>query len=149
MKSLVEPNASGISSGWPHRAARVVEQHPVGECNRNDSLGASAAHLAPPARDDAPIADHLGRHDQLRAVLDGLQDLQLDPAHEPEQAAFAVPLAAEAGALGMDPGQVLGEAQVPATAQVAVRAGFVEADAISALDPLIDVTGSGHALNSS
>src|SRR4051794_29760147 len=42
----------------------------------------------------------------------------------------------------MDPGEVLSEAQIATAAQISVRAGFVEANAIGPLDALLDITGS-------
>jgi hypothetical protein len=46
----------------------------------------------------------------------------------------------------VDPGEILGEAQIAAAAQIAVRSGLVKAHAIRPFDSVLDVPRRSHPL---
>ena len=100
----------------PRGHAACVEKHPVGDSESKRPLRTRGMEFAAPPRPHPAKADDLGRDDDLVAVWDVADNVKLDPANEPRQAAIAVPLAAEALRLGVDPGKVLRVADAGAAA---------------------------------
>ena len=111
----------------PRRGATFVEEHPVDVRPRDGPAGAIHEVGPPPRPDPAPAHDP-GRPGQLVTDADRRLHGDLGGPGQPGETPLAIPVAIEAAAGRVEPGQVLGVAQQDRRPQQAIGAGLVEAD---------------------